>query len=231
MKKRIINLAVLLFLFSCEEYNPQFEHTLIPLNDGNTWIYEENVYNETGIVNTDTSTVTIDGITGLSVEGEEVCAYEIRAFDGNNITTTYLGKEQDGIYDYGFVADENFLFDNGYKVEYLCEEIPTYRGLYAKFPVIQKERWIYRYKELKNNQVDDKIIITEVLISVMVECITVDEEINCEAGSFHCIGYKYGDDENYTLEYFKFKLGLVKSESYENGKLVHDKTLIAYDLK
>lgn len=101
------------------------------------------------------------------------------------------------------------------------DSLANYSVLQYKYPVEINETWIQDFNNDGYSNDDN-----------MVECISTNIMIDCQAGNFECIAYKVTCPEltdNYFIDYYCIDVGLVKSISYNHeDNSYQEKSLVQY---
>ena len=238
MKYFKITLTILIiFLISCEKEEGLKTNStdIVPLKVGNKWSYTTYLYEEGKEVENGTTTTSVDKLVYLTINREVVKSFQVKNTSGDLYTNRFVGVTPNGYTEYGLIADfDNMIYsESSRRIIYIGNnDTITYNSLIAKYPVQANETWTTKnsYSNLDYDASKGAITVEIQVDTVDVECVETNKTINTGIGSYSCIGYRYGDNDNYTISYYSIGYGMIKSEFYENGEIEGYSILTGIDL-
>ena len=227
MKYFNITLMILIFfLTSCEKDEGLETNSadIFPLKVGNKWSYTTYLYQDNQEVQYETSSTSVDKRVNLTISGELVESFQIKITTGDLYTNRFVGNTSSGYTEYGLITDFDHMvqYSGSRRSVFIGDDDTlTYNSLKAKYPVQANEKWKTEnsYSHYDYDGESGANIIEIKVGTVEIECVETSKTINTDVGNFKCIGYRYGDNEYYSINYYSIGYGMIKSEFYENGEI------------
>ena len=222
----LLFVAATVFLCGCskdKKITPevQFGDTIMPLAEGNYWIYRDSIYEGRELVDTEDSKIKITGSSLISYQGEQKRVYYWNWFempeDKPQSRKTLVRNDEGGLFYYGQKMGSSYS--------------QLSQTLFIKYPVDTGQEWSY-------------------LQGAIIECISTSEEFETPAGIFDAYVYKvtsgwrslpgFTDSADETARfrtaaiqylYYVPDVGYVGMEAIENGGLVLRRHLKEYKVK
>jgi hypothetical protein len=231
----IISITLTFLLTSCEKEGLETNSKdIVPIEIGNKWVYTSYLIEDNQETEPQTSTLTIDSQTSLTINGELIETYQIKNTTGDLYSYKFVDNVSNGFIEYGQIIMIHIETSGSRRIIIKNEnDTITYNSLIAKYPVQKGEKWeteniYYNYdydESLEAFTIEAKIDTFE------IECIETSMSIQTDLGKFSCVGYKYVENESYSIVYYAVGFGRIKSEFYENGELTAYSILTDIDIK
>ncbi len=239
MKYFKIALAVLIIsLISCEKDEELARNStdIVPLKVGNRWFYTTYLYEDSQEAKYETSSISVDKQIDLTIRGKKIETFQIKNTTGDLYTNKFVGNTSDGYTEYGLILDFDHMFQYSGGMEFVFigeNDTLIYNSLVAKYPIQANENWETEnsYSYIDYDEASNVRTIEIKVDTVEIKCIETNKTIDTDIGSFNCIGYRYGDNDYYSINYYSVGYGMIKSEFYENGGIEGYRILTDINLK
>lgn len=197
--KKIILIAILLLVYSCDENNNITESSssriitygneIMPLAVGNVWEYKEYEYQNSKLLAERIMKIEVLDKIFVDVDGEKIEVYKLkesRILNGDDENGVYfiLRNENDTIYWLGHSLENN-------------DEYYINKTIYVKYPIEVGENWIQNHGDYND----------------YFTCESVNDTVRLNGNIYECVRIRLGSENWYEDKYFSAGIGLVYEES------------------
>ncbi len=218
--------VILIMLYGCtkdEKVNTeiQYHDKIMPLAEGNYWVYEDSIFVNGSHTHTEHSKIAITGSSTISHQGKKIIVYYWNWFempeDKPQIRKSLVRNEPEGLFYYG------------QKIGSTYSNIS--KTLFIKYPVDEGEEWAYKS-------------------GVIIKCVSSAKEFETKAGVFNVYKHKVvnptamGDMLAFTPEtvantrgetiqylYYAPEIGYIGMKNIQNGEVILKRSLLEFSVE
>ena len=195
---------ILVLTFGCDRRTKisvptQFEDTILPLAEGNYWLFVDSTFVNGEPDSVFTKKMGITGATQISHQGDKKWVYHWTWFDmpedKPQVRKSLVTNEPDGLVYYGQRMGASYTEFN--------------RRMFIKYPAEEEEEWTYTQ-------------------GAIVKCLSVSTPFETPSGVFNAHKYRMTLGEITQYLYYVPEVGYVGMEEVRNGQKVLSRRLTEY---